>query len=146
MYGPLEVVPSTIRATFRGGGGVGVGRGIRPPLAGYLPPPPMRFIVWFWHIEFVSPGTPEQPFWPPLKKILNAALTIVTGYCIIKYLYMLTIVLILDIYHSYIYTGFFSGGGGGGGGSSKACPNHITRKFGGGLNLAVWQYTFQLLN
>ena len=43
--------------------------------------------------------------------------TTVPGYCIIKYLYMLTIVLILDIYHSFIYTGFFSGGGGGGGGS-----------------------------
>ena len=42
--------------------------------------------------------------------------TIVSGYCIIKYLHMLTIVLIiLDIYHSFIYTGFFSGGGGGGG-------------------------------
>ena len=52
--------------------GGGAGRGIRPPLLDVCPP--LRFIVWLWHIEFASPGMPERLFCPPLKKILNAAL------------------------------------------------------------------------
>ena len=117
MYGPLEVVPSTIRAAFRGGRG-----GAFAPLAGYLSP--LRFIVWFWHIEFASPGTPEQPFCPTLEKNPKCSPD--------NSLWILYNKILVYAHHSS-YIGyipqlyFFSGGGGGGGGggwrvgSSKAC-------------------------
>ena len=65
-----------VRAASRGGGGEGHSHPPPPPpLLDVCPP--LRFIVWLWHIEFASPGMPGRLFCLPLKKILNAALLVV---------------------------------------------------------------------
>ena len=61
------------RVSFRGGGG---GGGIRPPLAGCLPP--LEILLYTYcivqHVALAPPGMRKQLFCPPWSKILNAAL------------------------------------------------------------------------
>ena len=56
-----------------GGGGGGGGEGHSPPLAGCLPPLEIYSMALAYRV--CLPGMPERLFCPPLKKILNAALS-----------------------------------------------------------------------